>query len=238
MSSNPRAIGEFEPRTVQWFEPKNNLGVRTKAQSPLVGALAVGFFLSGFWGTRGCTDVSALNYAPAATADDGTCVGSMYELSGVFEFQTTAAAAPKQLEAIGIEFEADMQMQMVIVNKVSPGSVAASSGVRAGDELLAMKDASSVVLVSSRGYSGAINAVQAVMGAWPGTPLRWVLRHAAALGGIEDIHLVSPPQAASCSALRLPSALSPLMQEHHHTLSVLIRVIACCGRHMKLPPSK
>jgi hypothetical protein len=72
----------------------------------LVGVLAVGFVLSGFWGTRGCTDVSALNYAPAATADDGTCVGSMYDLSGVFEFQTTAAAAPKQLEAIGIEFDA------------------------------------------------------------------------------------------------------------------------------------
>ena len=34
----------------------------------------------------------------------------------------------------------------------------------------------------------------------------WMLRHAAALGGIEDIHLVSPPQAASCSARTCPAA--------------------------------
>ncbi len=153
--------------------------------------LVIGMWASGLGGSRGCTDLSALNFDPSATVDSGACIGSMYDASGVFEYQTTGAAAPKQLEAIGIEFEHRPGQQMVVVTKVTPGSIAAENGVRAGDELLAVKDPSKTVLVSSRGHSGTIDAVQHVMATWPGTQLTWVLRHAAALDGIEDIDLVS-----------------------------------------------
>jgi membrane-associated protease RseP (regulator of RpoE activity) len=166
---------------------------------PLAAALAAAL-LFGLWSMRrGCTDVSALNFAPAATADDGTCVGGMHDLSGAFEFQTVAAAAPKQLDAIGIEFEANRAQNLVVLTKVIPGSAAAANGAREGDELLALRGTSATVLVSSRGHTGTVDAVQHVMDAQPGAPLVWVLRHASALGGIEDIDLVSqqhPPTHA------------------------------------------
>ena len=184
------------------------------AQVVAAVVVLLGVLWAAFWGERGCTEMSALNFNPGATVDDGTCVGSMYDQTGVFEFQTTAAAAPKQLEAIGIEFEHNVGQQMVVVTKVTSGSVAASNGVRQGDELLAVKDKATTILVSSRGQVGTINAVQHVMGAWPGTPLTWVLRHAAALGGIEDIELVSI--AAAPYRVVLPA----LSQE-------LLRTVAC-----------
>ena len=180
------------------------LQVAAAALVLLTGLWAAINMSAAYWGGRGCTDVSALNFQPSATVDDGSCIASMYEQSGVFEFQTKAAAEPGQIEAIGMEFEHKVPQQMVVVTKVNPGSAAASSGVRAGDELLALKDQKTTVLVSSRGNTGVLSAVQHVMGARPGTQLTWVLRHAAALGGIEDIDQVR--QAAAPRGLSLSRA--------------------------------
>lgn len=158
-------------------------------------ALAVLYMAYSGFGRDGCMDASAINFSPLATVDDGSCVGSMYDLEGVFEYQHTAGAAERQLEAIGIEFDAHQAQQMVLITKVIPGSVASESGTRAGDELLALKVTSQVtgktdtVLISARGRTGVIDAVRRVMATPPGARLAWVLRHASANGGIEDIDL-------------------------------------------------
>ena len=151
-------------------------------------ALAAALLLSA-GGGPGCTDVSALNFDAAATRDDGSCVGSMYDLAGVFEVQTAAGADPNQLQAIGMEFDVNRAQQMTLITKVEPGSAPSLSGARAGDELLALRDATSTVLVSARGKTGIVDAVRNVMEARPGSTLTWVLRHAAAADGIEDIDL-------------------------------------------------
>jgi hypothetical protein len=171
-------------------------------------ALAIGYFALG-GGTAGCTDASALNFAPAATVDDGTCVGSMYDLGGVFEFQTVAPATAKQaIVAIEMEFDFNKAQQMAVITKVT-GGTAAANGARAGDELLALKTTGSsgapkTALISARGKTGVMDSIQHVMSAQPGSQLAWVLRHASAAGGIEDIDLtfeaatieVMPPLAA------------------------------------------
>lgn len=156
--------------------------------------LAVVYFFASA-GVSGCTDASALNFSPHATVDDGSCVGSMYDLPGVFEYRHAAGAADRQLEAIGIEIDFNPAQSMALITKVLPGSGASESGARAGDELLALKVTSQVtgktdtVLVSTRGRTGVIDAVRRVMDTPPGAPLAWVLRHASANGGIEDIDL-------------------------------------------------
>ena len=73
----------------------------TCSPSVLTAAAAVlaltGALLFAGSDSPGCNDVSALNYSPQATSDDGSCIGSMYELSGVFEVQTIAGADPNQV---------------------------------------------------------------------------------------------------------------------------------------------
>ena len=121
----------------------------------------------------GCTDVSALNYSPHATRDDGSCVGSMYELSGVFEVKTVV---PLQKSALGMEF--DLVGNYVGVKSVSPMGHPAQFGVKVADELLAIRDgASDTVLVSGRGKAGLVEAEHKTAEARPGSTLTWVMRH-------------------------------------------------------------
>ena len=44
--------------------------------------------MTGLLPASGCTDASALNFNHQASHDDGSCVGSMYDLSGVYEVRT------------------------------------------------------------------------------------------------------------------------------------------------------
>lgn len=105
----------------------------------------------------GCTDASAINYDPRATRDDGSCVGSVYSLSGVYEFHTTAAGADLESGSGGIEF--DVMSSNALVKDVKPGSDAWVAEVQVADELLAMRDEISMLVVSGRGAAGLKQAV-------------------------------------------------------------------------------
>ena len=55
------------------------------------------YLLTSAGGRDGCTDASALNFSPHATTDDGSCVGSIYDLAGVFEYHHAAGAPERQV---------------------------------------------------------------------------------------------------------------------------------------------
>ena len=126
----------------------------------------------------GCTDPSALNYNPDATRDNGSCEGSMYSLSGVYEVQTKAAG--EDLQACGMEF--DVMGTTSLVKDVVPGSAAWVAEVQVADELLALRDEQSLLVVSGRGKGGLMEAVYKTVDARVGSTLTWVLRKATETG--------------------------------------------------------
>ena len=105
----------------------------------------------------GCTDPSAINFDPHATRDDGSCVGSIYSLSGVYEVKTIAAGEDLQRASGGMEF--DVMGMNSLVKEVAPGSIAWTAGVQVVDELLAMRDEDSLLVISGRGKAGLMEAV-------------------------------------------------------------------------------
>ena len=128
----------------------------------------------------GCTDPSAINFDPHATRDDGSCVGSIYSLSGVYEVKTIAAGEDLQRASGGMEF--DVMGMNSLVKEVAPGSIAWTAGVQVVDELLAMRDEDSLLVISGRGKAGLMEAVYKTVDARIGSKLTWVLRKASETG--------------------------------------------------------
>lgn len=139
----------------------------------------------------GCTDPTAINFDASASEDDGRCIGSVFNLSGVFYVvsKTGAGAAPMQ-------FQSETSRQTSFVSMVEPGGPADKAGVRKWDEFLALcvgvgKQCRTVsnkgakprtTLVSGRGTIALQEAMKVYASVRPGKKLTWVLRkqeHAA-----------------------------------------------------------
>ena len=77
-------------------------------------------------------DATAVNFDPRATRDDGSCVGSLYSLSGVYEVHTVAAGEDLSSSSGGMEF--DVMGTNSLVKDVKPGSLAWTDEVQVADE--------------------------------------------------------------------------------------------------------
>ncbi len=69
-----------------------------------------------------------------------------------------------------------------LVKDVKPGSTAWTSDVQIADELLAMRDEDSLLVISGRGKAGLMEAVYKTVDARVGSKLTWVLRKATETG--------------------------------------------------------
>lgn len=149
------------------------------------GAVAVCLFALLRFSGSGCTDASAVNYDPRATRDDGSCVGSIYSLSGVYELETTADGEDLESGSGGLEF--DIMGTNAFVKDVKPGSDAWIAEVQVADELLAMRDEDSMLVIAGRGKEGLMEAIYKTVGARVGSKLTWVLRKATETGMADAI---------------------------------------------------
>ena len=138
----------------------------------------------------GCTDATATNFDWAASVDDGTCRGSVFDLSGVFTVITTAGAP------LGLQFANEGSSHThYIVASVGKGTAAERAGAQKRDQLMAMcvgvgqqcrtigangKPRTTTLIMSGHGSTAITDARMAYSSSPPGTKLTWVLRKSPA----------------------------------------------------------